>query len=543
MSRLRLLPFSLAAIAVLLFVLIGITEQKPVEHLKEVYTPSFRPVPPGPPVGRELAQLWLDLKSPSGQTFLHRLLPSQGGVLWLSLLVALVVAFDFDHPGSPRNIDLIVMQSIGLSMFEILRFLRLLGDGVYVELMDWIFIALFALNLVLAGRALWRIRRPVALPWKPALNGKALMAIAVLLLACDTLTALVREPDDVGFFVNLGAQRMRERHRLPYGDPLLSGSPGAAYGPLLYVAHLPFQWALAPTGMNADSPDQPALGKDSTYNLPPELATKLCTIAFHLLGVYALFVASNRLAGKEIAWALVALYCGSAYVLGVGGEDYYIGGMTYISHIAPTATTLAAFALLPAPLSAGVALGLAAGVGFYPAFMAPAWLGFYWDRPESRWRFLCGFGLTCLVIGVAVLLLSQADGNRGLVSTILFDTFGHHTDPRHYGFSPFSFWGQRSGIRGWFNTPLVGTSGFATPVFLAFVTSVVSSFWPARRSSPQQLALLTAVAAIGASLVKIHPTGTYVAWALPFVLIGFFATPLPIEAARLPDARRIEASA
>ena len=37
------------------------------------------------------------------------------------------------------------------------------------------------------------------------------------------MAALVREPDDVGFFVNLGAQRLRERGAFPYGDPLLTG--------------------------------------------------------------------------------------------------------------------------------------------------------------------------------------------------------------------------------------------------------------------------------------------------------------------------------
>jgi hypothetical protein len=130
----------LAAIAALLFVLIALTQQRPVEHLKEVYTPSFSRVPPAPAVGHELSQLWLDLKSPSGQTFLRRLLPSQGGVLWLSLIVALVIAFDFEHLRNPRNIDVIVMQAIGLTMFEIVRFLRLLGNGVYVELMDWVFV-------------------------------------------------------------------------------------------------------------------------------------------------------------------------------------------------------------------------------------------------------------------------------------------------------------------------------------------------------------------------------------------------------------------
>jgi hypothetical protein len=346
------------------------------------------------------------------------------------------------------------------------------------------------------------------------------------MLACDTVAALVREPDDVGFFVNLGAQRLRERYLLPYGDPLLTGSAGAAYGPLLYVAHLPFQLALSPQRVNAESPDRPVLGAASTYRLPSELATKFCTIVFHLLGVFALFVSVRRLAGIDVAWALVTLYCGSAFVLGIGGEEFFIGGMTYISHIAPTAMTLLAMALLPSPLWSGVALALAAGVGFYPAFMAPAWLGYYWDRSDSRGRFLFGFLCVAAVIGVGVLVLSRADPGRGLIGTILFDTFGHHTDPQHYGRSPFSFWGQRNGVRGWLNAPLLAGSGFTTPFFVVFAAFVAAGFVFARRRSPQDLALVAAAVALGSSLIKIHPTGTYVAWAYPLLLIGLFATPL-----------------
>jgi hypothetical protein len=352
---------------------------------------------------------------------------------------------------------------------------------------------------------------------------KPLIAVALVMLACDTMIALVREPDDVGFFVNLGAQRLRERHELPYGDPLLTGSPGAAYGPLLYVAHVPFQLALAPERLNRESVDRPVLGAQGTYNLPPPLATKLCTIAFHLLGVAALLVAARRLAGADAAWAIVALYCGSAFVLGIGGEDFFIGGMTYISHIAPTAMTLVAYALLPAPWLSGVALALAAGVGFYPAFMAPAWLGYYWTNASNWSRFVLGFLPTAAAIGISVLLMSRPAGGRGLVATIVFDTFGHHTDPAHYGFSPFSFWGQRGGVRGWFNSPLVDHSSFTTPFLLAFVAFAVGSFWLARRRAPHHLALLAAAIAIGSSLQKIHPTGTYVAWAYPFLLLGLFA--------------------
>jgi hypothetical protein len=497
--------------------------QAPRQPLTHVYTPAFRPIPPPQPAGATVSGLWNHLLTPRGAEFLRSILPGESGVLWLSLVIVLLVGFDFERLDNPRNLDLIAMQAIGFCLFGILRFLDALQTPEFVQLMDWIFAAIVFLNLFLVGRVLWRVDRPVGGGWRPVLGHRPLAAVALVLLVCNVMIALLREPDDVGFFVNLGAQRLRERGALPYGDPLLTGSPGAAYGPLLYAAHVPFQLALAPQPVNVDSPDHPPLGSESTYYLPPALATKLCTIAFHLLGIAALFFVARGLAGSATAWAVVVLYAGSAYVLGVGGANYFIGGMTYISHIAPPAMTLCAFAFLSRPMTAGVLLALAAGVGFYPAFMAPAWLGYYWNRPRERWSFLGGFVPTAAAIGGAVLLLSRPAGGRGLIGTILWDTFGHHTDPRGYGASPFGFWGQRAGIRGWLMNPLIGESGFTTPVFLLFLALVLACFWKARGKQPQQLALLTAAVAIAASLLKIHPTGTYVAWYYPFLLLGLFA--------------------
>jgi hypothetical protein len=216
-------------------------------------------------------------------------------------------------------------------------------------------------------------------------------------------------------------------------------------------------------------------------------------------------------------------------VLGIGGETYFIGGMTFVSHIAPAAVCLAAFAAIDRPGLAAVLLTTSAGVGFYPAFLAPAWLGFYWDRPTARRRFLTLLAVSGAILTVAVLALSRSAGGRGLIGTILWDTFGHHTDPEGYGFSPFSFWGQRGGIRGWLMAPLIGTSGMTTPAFLAFVAFACGAFALARRRSAPALALVSAAVIIGANLLKIHPTGTYVAWFYPFLLIGFLlgASPEP----------------
>jgi hypothetical protein len=350
------------------------------------------------------------------------------------------------------------------------------------------------------------------------------MVVATLLVVLNVFVALQREPDDAGFFVNLGAQRLRERGRLPYGDPLLTNTPGAAYGPVLYAAQVPFQFVVEPRSPNGTSSAHPLLGENSVYYLPPPLAAKLCTIAFHLAGVLALFAIGARVsADRDVAWALVALYGGSAFVLGVGGDQELIGGMTFVSHIAPAAATLLAFAALPRPMLAGSLLAVSTGIGFYPAFMLPAWTGYLWHDRAKRLRFLAGFAIAAAVIGGSTWMLSRPADGRGRIGTILHDTFGHHTDPEGYGRSPYGFWGQREGIRGWMARPLVGQSGLTTPAYFLFFGLVAATFQAARRTSAAQLALLTAAIAIAASVIKIHATGTYVAWAYPFLLVGILA--------------------
>lgn len=492
------------------------------ELLREVYTPRFAPVPDRPSTAALFATLNTRLHTTEGVEFLRRWLPSQGGTLWLSLLVMVAVGFSAHRLRQPRNIDLLATQALGWCFFDILFFTRRLQQPEWLALLWWVFAAVVAISTFLALRAVWRVTHPFRHEWRPSSTGRTLAAIAILMVALDVTAALVREPDDSGYFVNLGAQRLRERGRLPYGDPLLTGTPGAAYGPLLYVAHVPFQWVVDPVHLNTITSPRPPLGADSQYRLPSSLATKLCTISFLLVGAWALFAAARRYGSREIGWALVALYCGSAFVIGMGGERYYIGGMTYISHIGPPAVTTAAFAALSRPALSGVLLVAATGCGFYPAFLLPAFIGHYWTRRAELTRFLAGVVIAGVVLGAFVLSLSRPAGGRGLIGTILWDTFGHHSDPAGYGASPFGFWGQRTGLHGWLIDPLAGNSGLTAPIMLAFFAFAIWCFFAARGRGARELALLSAAIVIGANLVKIHATGTYVSWFYPFLLLGLF---------------------
>ena len=186
--------------------------------------------------------------------------------------------------------------------------------------------------------------------------------------------------------------------------------------------------------------------------------------------------------------------------------------------------TLLAFEALGSPALSGTLLAISAGVGFYPVLMAPAWLGFYWDDATKRTQFLVGFGVAAAIIALGVYAMSQPAGGRAKIGTIVHDTFGHHTDVRGYGSSVFGFWGQRGGIRKLLSTPLVADSGFTSPAWLAFAAFLAATFVLARGRRAAELALLAGAVAIGATLVKPHATGTYLAWSYPLLLVGFLTS-------------------
>ena len=489
---------------------------------RHLETPTFETPPPLTPAGETLARIWSDLHQQSGAAFLERTLPTQSGTLWIGLIVALVVGFDTAKPRNPRNVELMALLVIGFLLFDVMRFFSLLTDPIYFRVMDWVFTGVVVTSLWLAARVAWRVWRPNLAPWQPNLPTRPLILLTLVLLTLNALVVMVRAPDDAGFYTNLAGQRLRETGMFPYGDPLLSGSPAAAYGPVLVLAHVPFQWLLDPEPVNPGATDQP-LQTGQVYRLPPAQASQLATLMFHLVGVAALLIGARRLAGERVAWALAVLYCSSAYVLGVGGPPEMVGGLTFISHIAAPSLALVAFACLPHPLLAGVFLALSVATVFYPLFFIPAWIGYYLRTRGAVIRFVAGMALAAVVVGVPVLARSRPIAGHSLIGTIVRETLGHHQGSDTYGLTPFGFWGRRGGVRAWLQQEIIPGQAASTPVFLAVALLTTLAFFPARRASAQQLALLSGAAGILVGVWKILGTGVYVTWYYPFLLLGFLA--------------------
>lgn len=502
----------------------GCAQNQEKERLEGVYMPSFSRVPPPEPATQSLKTLREDFASGGAASLGRDLLSPQGAAVGVAIAVLLVVGWNFRRVSAAGNLDLLLLALPGLLFFDVMRFFEVIRNPAYLNLLDWVFSAMVALSLALIARAAIRVWRQGASGWQPNLPTGVLAGLALALLVANSAIALARPPDDAGWFVNLGAQRLRERGRLPYGDPMLTATPGAAYGPLLYAAHVPFQILLSPEPVNPVSRAKPDLVAGPPYYLPPRAATQLCTIFFHVIGVVSLFVFVRRLSTTRHAWGVVCLYCSSVAVLGIGGRDDQVAGITFVSHIAPASMTLAALAALPRPAISGVLLAMAIGVGFYPAFMAPAWLGYFWNDRTARIRAFAGFAIAAAIIAVTVFALSRPALDRSRLGTIMYDTFGHHTDPAGYGSSVFGFWGQREGVRRMLNTPLVGQSGLTTPAWLTFAAFLVATGFLARGRRASDLALLAGAVAVGATLVKPHATGTYLAWYYPLLLAGFCAS-------------------
>jgi hypothetical protein len=205
---------------------------------------------------------------------------------------------------------------------------------------------------------------------------------------------------------------------------------------------------------------------------------------------------------------------------------------------------LLGFGSLARPSLAGTLLAIAAGVGFFPAFLFPVWAAHYWPDRRRVTRFVAGFSVAAAIIGGATYAASRDADGMSRVGTIMRDTLGHHTDPAGYGRSSFGFWGQRPGVREWMMRPTVGQSGLTSPTYLIFFCLIAGCAWTGRASTAGGLALTTGAIALGASLVKVHSTGTYVEWAYPFLLLGLFAgSAAGANAARLAPVSRLAANA
>ncbi|MCA9174614.1 MAG: hypothetical protein KDB14_09010 [Planctomycetales bacterium] len=231
---------------------------------------------------------------------------------------------------------------------------------------------------------------------------------------------------------------------------------------------------------------------------------KLMLILSHLLIVLGMVTIGYRHFGNlQMGIGAATMYLMLPYTALMTGR---------IDHAAPGALLIWAIACYRRPLMAGICLGLAGGMIYYPLFVLPLWVSFYWQRGLRR--FILGLicALSVMVLGLAishfagVVIPGVAAGATFLEKLVTM----------------FGIWSPRmSGLEGvWID----GTWDpiYRTPVIFAFIALAGTfAIWPAQKNLGTLLSCSSALM-VAAQCWHGFGGGLFMAWYLPLLLMTFF---------------------
>ena len=396
--------------------------------------------------------------------------------VWLPLcLLFLAPFFDPRRPLRLVHLDLLVILGLGLSLLYFNR-----AEITASVALTYPVLGYLLLRMLLAG--LWPRERPGPLvPWAPV----RWLAVGVVVLAAARMALNVIDSQviDIGVAGVIGADRIADGAALYEGHFAdIAGLRGDVYGPVNYLAYLPFEQVFGWDGVWDDVP-----------------AAHAAAIGFDLLCVVGLVALGRRLRvgeeGRALGWALGFAWVScpwTLYVMNANANDALVAMLS-----------IGALLALRSPPARGALIALAAAAKFGSAALAPL---FATADGERRWRGALIFSLAFAAVAVAVTLPFVPDG--GLDE--LYDrTLGYQATRS----SPFSLWGQAPGL------------DFLQPVarVLAVALALGVALYP-RFKTPVQIAAMAVAVTIAVQLTASHWFYFYVVWFLPFVLVASFGS-------------------
>ena len=403
--------------------------------------------------------------------------------VWIPLtLLFLAPFFDVRRPLRVLHLDLLVLAGFGVSV----AFFNDAQIGVSVPIA-------YPLLAYLLARALWlglrrgRPREPLRL-----LVPVKVLAIALVFLVGFRIALNVMESNviDVGYAGVIGADRIADGQRL-WGDFPKDNEHGDTYGPVNYVAYVPFEQALPWSGRWDDLP-----------------AAHAAAIAFDLACLVLLFLLGRRVRGPDLGITLAyawAAYPFTVYAMNCNVNDALVGALV-----------LAALLAAASPARRGALVALAGMTKFAPLALAPLFA----THTRGRARFAVGL-VAALAIAFGFVLA------HGDLRTFYERTIGFQTSRG----SPFSIWG----LRGW-------TAPQAVVQAAAVLLAVAVAFLPRRRDLVG-LAALAAAVLIALQLGVTHWFYLYIVWfygPLMLALLGAHGSSTwSIESARSDFEARI----
>jgi hypothetical protein len=395
--------------------------------------------------------------------------------IWIPLCVLFVAPFfDPRRPFRLLHLDLLVLLSFGVAQL-------LFNDGklyVWVPLIYPVLAYLFV-RLLVAG---FRPRERVG-PLIPYARESWLVAgLVLLIIGRIVLNVVDSNVIDVGYTTVVGADR------------LVHGVEVTGYGPLMFLAYVPFEWLFPWHG---------------SWDAVP--AAHAAALTFDLLTVVGLVLLGRRLRpgregrtlGLALAYAWVA-FPYSTYVLQSNTNDGFVPMLLVFAMLA-----------LRSPARSGALLGIATAAKIFPVVLAPLLAIGTGDRTTSaRTRFAVAF---VGVVAFAIVAFLPPGGVREMWDS----TIGYQLSRE----SPFSIWQLHPSLE-WGQRALeVGVAALCAALALV----------PQRRDA-RQVAALGAAVVVGLELCTNYWLFFYVAWFAPLALVAMLGAYRPKLAEPAPPA-------
>ena len=436
--------------------------------------------------------------------------------VYLSSLLAIAVYFKFSRLWSVRNLDLVglILLSPGLLMVEYGRAHLGMDTALNIERLGYIWLfsicALFLIRLLMDPLM---VRRPLLEP-NLSVGGQTFACASLFLfLMANVVTGQVTQDDLVGAQM---ADGFRQNAQVDNEDQLNSHGPGYRFlfflpvisTQTIFPAAVPPETEQQPeeapaATVDKKSTDQVAGSEQAPKTSDEEVpswqdqaqyaaAARSVAILSHLAIVIGMIMIGYRhFDNIKTGIAAATLYLLLPYTSLLTG---------HVRHALPAALLIWAVEAYRRPLVAGMLIGLAIGVIYYPAFLLPLWISFYWKRGLGR--FLLGV-LSMLLLLVGTLALQAAD-----ISTFwqwVQQMFGLGTPTMN----PGGLWQ--------FTEPF-----YRIPVLTAFIAMCISfAIWPAQKNLGTLMSCSAAVM-LGTQFWHAHGGGLYMAWFLPLVLLTVF---------------------
>lgn len=412
--------------------------------------------------------------------------------IWVTLCVLFVLPFvDVRRPLRWLHADLLALVGFSVS----LAFFNDANLGLSVPLAYPLLAYLLVRLLVIGMRRRPVPPRPLRLlvPW-PWLAAATLFLIGFRV----GLNIVDGNVIDVGYSGVIGADKLTHARQL-WGAFPSDNAHGDTYGPLLYLAYVPFELVWPWPGR---------------WDALP--AAHAAAAVFDLACVALLFLIGRRLGGVRLAVALAYAWVAfpfTIYATNSGANDALPAALilaAVLAHARPAArgaltmaaglTKLAPLALLPLMAVHGLRRG--------------AWAG-----PLARFA----AGAAIVLAAGAAIVLSAGDPATFWERTVAYQA-GRE--------APFSVWGFYGG--GWEVAQRVVQA-------LAVILAAGVAFVP-RRDDVVGLAALAGAILVAAQLATTYWFYTYLLWAVPLALIAFLARLAPEPAVTAPAPARAPAA-